>query len=121
MLHLPYKKLLIWQKGIRIAKKTYELTNQFPKKEQWKLAQQMQAAAVSISSNIAEGSQRTTNKDFANFISIARGSLAELETQWIIAEDLHYIDQAQYSQIMTDIEELSKMIRSFHMKLITNH
>lgn len=88
MLNLPYQKLHIWGKAMLLAKKIYVITSQFPKQEIYGMTSQMRRAAVSIPSNIAEGSQRGTNKDFANFIGIARGSLAELETQFILARDI---------------------------------
>ncbi len=77
----------------------------------------MRSAAVSIPSNIAEGSQRTTDKDFANFILIAKGSLAELLTQVIIAHRRKYIDQEQSKLLSQLIDELDKMLHSFYSKL----
>ena len=87
---------------------TYALTRNFPKVEQYRLVDQLTRAAVSVPSNIAEGFGRTTNKDFAHFVAQARGSLFEVETQLIIANELGFIDD-----ITIDIEgiaELSKVL-----------
>ncbi len=117
MLNLPYKKLKKWQKGIDLVQEIYEITRTFPKEEVFGITAQMRRSAISIPSNIAEGSQRTTNKDFALFISIAMGSLAELETQIIVSEKQKYISKEKYAQLNLQIEELSKMLRSFYKKL----
>lgn len=80
----------------------------------------MRRASVSIPSNIAEGSQRGTDKDFAHFILTAKGSLAELETQLLLAQALGYVDELQATDILNGVEELSKMLRAFHTKLTAN-
>ena len=117
MMRSPFKKLLIWQKGIILVDAIYSATTNFPKEERYGLQSQMRSAAVSIPSNIAEGSQRTTDKDFANFILIAKGSLAELLTQVIIAHRRKYIDQEQSKLLSQLIDELDKMLHSFYSKL----
>ena len=95
MLNLPYQKLRIWLKSMELAEKIYALTSIFPKHEMYGLRSQIRRAAVSIPSNIAEGSQRGSNKEFANFISIARGSLAEVETQLILANRIGYVNEEE--------------------------
>lgn len=95
----------------------YKITKQFPDEEKYGLINQMRRSAVSMSSNIAEGHMRSTNKDFRQFISIARGSLAELETQSIISYELKYIKDDIYKELMLKIEEITKMISSFYSKL----
>lgn len=120
MLKLPFKKLLIWQKGLDLAKLAYLLTNDFPKEEIYGLNTQMRRCAVSVPSNIAEGSQRTSNKEFANFILIAKSSLAELETQMILSKELGFIMNSE-ENVSGKINELSRMLFAFHKKLTTTH
>ena len=85
MTRLPFGQLQIWQKSMLLAKEIYRITSSFPKAEIYGLTSQMRRCAVSIPSNIAEGSQRVSDKDFANFILIAKGSLAELHTQLLLS------------------------------------
>ena len=117
MITFSFQDLKIWQKGIELVDLVYEITDSFPQKELYGLASQSNKSAVSIPSNIAEGSQRTTDKDFANFILIAKGSLAELHTQMIIAKRRGYIAARHEKVIFLRIEELNKMLYSFHKKL----
>lgn len=121
MLKLPYKKLLVWQKSVELSIFVYKFSKKFPREEVYGLTNQMRRAAVSIPSNIAEGSQRSTNKDFSHFLSMARGSLAELETQLSIAIRLQYCSEIEATKLQQTIEELSKMLRSLHSKLFTTH
>lgn len=118
--HVPFKKMLIWEKAVQIAKLTYKITKEFPKEEQFGLTNQMRRASVSVASNIAEGSQRTTKKDFAHFLMIAKGSLAELETQRVISCELGYIQKEETDMLEAQIEEGSKMIYVFYSKLTSN-
>jgi four helix bundle protein len=114
---MDIEKLQVWQKAMELANKTYVWTRDFPTQEQYGLISQMRRAAVSIPSNIAEGSQRTTDRDFANFILIARGSLAELKTQILISHRLDFLSDAVREEAVSNIEELSKMLFSFHATL----
>ena len=98
-----YKNLHIWQEGIKLARKIYEITSNFPTNEKYGIASQMTRAAVSIPSNIAEGAGRNSNKEFANFLSIAIGSLFELHTQIVICEQIGYINP----QVNKQLEELT--------------
>lgn len=121
MLNLPYQKLYIWKKTMILAKKIYVITSQFPRQEVYGITSQMRRAAVSIPSNIAEGSQRGTNKDFSNFIGIARGSLAELETQLILAHDIGYVGENDFQGTVALTQEAARMMNAFATKLTTNH
>lgn len=85
-----YKDLVVWQKGIEFAKLVYRLTHPFPSEEKFGLTSQMRRASVSIPSNIAEGQARHTTGEFIQFISHAEGSLAELDTQLILAVELGF-------------------------------
>lgn len=121
MLKLPFKKLLIWQKSLVLTKEIYSLTKNFPKEEVYGLTSQMRRSAVSVPSNIAEGSQRTSNKEFANFILIAKGSLAELETQLILSKELILISENDLNVTLEKINEISRMLLAFYKKLTTPH
>ena len=102
---------------MKLVKSVYALTKNFPKEELYGLTNQMRRSAVSIPSNIAEGSQRTSDKEFSNFILIARGSLAELLTQLLIAMDLKYGPEIEITKIINECNELSKMLHAFYSKL----
>lgn len=113
-----YKDLLIWQKGITIVRLIYQLVKSFPQEELYSLTNQLKRASVSIPSNIAEGYGRNTDKTFSHFLDISRGSLYELETQLIIAKELGFFSvESLYSEILNQIEELSKMINAFSKTL----
>lgn len=108
-----HKELLVWQKGISLVKKVYLLCNEMPQNEVFGLQNQLKRAAVSIPSNIAEGFGRSSDKSFAQFLKIARGSLLELETQLIIAKELEFISTNEFENINLIIEEEHKMLNSF--------
>ena len=116
---MPYEKLNVWKKGMELAELVYVSTNSFPKQEQYGITSQMRRSAVSIPSNIAEGSQRSTQKDFAQFILIAKGSLAELKTQSELSWKLSYLSDSNWKLLENAIIELDKMLRSFHSKLLS--
>ena len=107
-----FKQLKVWQKGIDLVIKVYKITESFPKSEMYGLFSQLRRCAVSIPSNIAEGSSRNNPKEFTQFLYIAQGSLSELDTQLILAQLLGYI------QDFNDIEELIRQIRSMLTGLI---
>ena len=90
-----YRKLKVWNKAVELVEECYRLTKKFPKYEMYGLSSQIQRAAVSIPSNIAEGRQRIYRKEFIKHLSIAHGSLAELETQIEIANRLNYIEDTE--------------------------
>jgi four helix bundle protein len=105
-----FKDLKIWQKGVGLAKEVYLITDDFPSKETYGIVSQMRRAAVSVSSNIAEGFMRKHNKEYKQFLYIALGSLAELETQIILSEKLNFLENNKSNSIKTNIDELNKMI-----------
>lgn len=117
MLKMSYKELKVWQKGFACVSRIYKLTATFPQTEQYGLSSQMRRAAISIPSNIAEGSQRTSDKEFANFLLIARGSIAELETQILLAIDLQFVSLKNVQGILDELDEISRMLHSFFSKL----
>jgi four helix bundle protein len=112
-----YRDLLVWQTGIVLAKEIYRLTRDFPQDEKWGLVSQMRRAAVSVPSNIAEGQARRTTKDFIQFISIAEGLVAELDTQLVLADEFGYCDRQSAAPIAGLLEELRKMLNSLRRKL----
>lgn len=117
MIRGSYENLKIWQKSLSFVKEIYKATRSFPKEERYDLTSQMRRAAVSVPSNIAEGSQRTSKKDFAHFVIIAKGSIAELRTQIRIAGDLEYIPQQEMKILLTKADEINKMIYAFYNAL----
>ncbi|MFH1183583.1 MAG: four helix bundle protein [Chloroflexota bacterium] len=86
-----YRDLIIWQEGIILAKAVYELTRGFPRDEMYALCDQMRRAAVSVPSNIAEGQARRAPAEFSRFLRIALGSLAEMDTQLVLAQEFRYV------------------------------
>lgn len=95
-----YTDLKVWQEGRRLATLIYKISSEFPKTEQFGITDQMRRAVVSIPSNIAEGFGRASAKEKAQFYYIAKGSLAELETQTYIAFDIGYVDEKKLEEIM---------------------
>ena len=112
-----YRDLLVWQSAMQIAEDVYHLTEHFPKQEVFGLTSQSRRAAVSVSSNIAEGHGRNSPKEFNHFLGIALGSLAELETQLLLSERLNYIEQAQLAHILKATDETAKMLKSLQKSL----
>ena len=112
-----YKQLLVWQKGMALAKEIYRLTAKFPSDERFGLVAQMRRAAVSVPSNIAEGQARQSTKEFLQFLSHASGSLAEVETQLLLSIDLGYCKKEDTAVAAGLIEELQKMLPALRRKL----
>ena len=113
-----FKDLLVWQKGIALVKEIYQITGAFPADERFGLVSQMRRAAVSIPSNLAEGQARHTTGEFIQFVSHAEGSIAELETQLIIAIDLGYCTHSKATNAFNLIQELHKMLNALRRKLV---
>lgn len=105
-----YKNLIVWQKSLVLTTKIYEATKKFPRDEVFGLSSQMKRSAVSIPSNIAEGSRRITKKDKNNFYSIAFGSASELETQIEISFNLKFIKKEEYQDLISLLVEILKML-----------
>lgn len=109
-----YKDLIVWQKSFKLTKDIYLLTLRLPKSEIFGLQSQMKRCAISITSNIAEGSSRSTRKDYKQFLHIAYGSCSELETQLLLTTELFKIKTDPELMLLT---EISKMIRAIIIKL----
>jgi four helix bundle protein len=111
------KKLNIWVNAMSLVKDIYLLTSNFPKEEKFGLISQINRCSISIPSNIAEGSSRSSNKEFSHFIKIALGSLFELETQIILSSDFKMINDPDSIIILDKITTLQKMINGFLITL----
>ena len=110
----PFKNLIVWQKAMELVRMVYQASKKFPADERYALTDQLRRAVVSIPSNIAEGSGRASNKDYAHFLSIARGSLYETLTQLQIAQDLGYLDE--YDSCNDLAQEVGRMLTSLMKK-----
>jgi four helix bundle protein len=106
----PHKRLDVWKRSISFVEQIYKTTASFPPEEKFGLSSQMRRAAVSIPSNIAEGAARSGKKEFINFLNIAQGSIAELETQIIISKNLQLMESRIENSLLEELDEISKMI-----------
>jgi four helix bundle protein len=110
-----YKDLIAWQKSMDLVSALYDATESFPKRETYSLTDQMRRAAVSVPSNIAEGQAHYTDREFRHFLRRSRGSLAELETQVMIARQRNYLSQA--SELLKRTDEVSRILSGLINKL----
>jgi len=115
---MKYSELLVWQKAMDLVEQVYRVTRTFPPDERFGLTSQTQRAAVSIPSNIAEGHGRKSTGAFQNPLSVAAGSLMELETQVQIAERLGFLSEAECSSILKRTDEISRMLSGLRASLI---
>ncbi|MEQ1653393.1 MAG: four helix bundle protein [Hyphomicrobium sp.] len=115
-----YRDLLVWQNGMDLATAAYALAKVLPKSEQYRLTSQLLRAAASVPANIAEGNARGTRKDYANFISIARGSVAEVETFLDLAVRVELVKIEQASHAMSLSDELGRMMNVMRERLAKN-
>lgn len=113
-----YKNLDVYKESKVLVKMVYGLLKQFPKEEQYALCDQLRRAVISVSSNIAEGSGRTSMKDQAHFLEIAFGSLMEVDCQMDIACDLEYITQEDFSKICIQISRVAAMLSALRNKCL---
>ena len=112
--NFSYRNLIAWQKAMSFSKVVYAMIRAFPPEERYALADQIRRAVVSISSNIAEGCGRATNRDYAHFLSIARGSLYETMSQLELAHNLGYIDSLSDAEDLA--VEISRMLTTLMKK-----
>lgn len=112
-----FRQLQIWKEGMEMTKQVYLLLAKFPSSEKFGLISQISRCAVSVPSNIAEGSSRWSNKEFSHFLSIALGSLFELETQLLLAIELEMINRDEMGPIIESIIQLQKKISAFKKTL----
>ena len=112
-----FKKLKIWQKGFEISVKSFQFVSSFPKEEKYGISSQITRSAVSIPSNVAEGSSRKSDKDYSRFLEHSLGSSFELETQVLIAQAVNFGDKPFGKLLLKEIDEEQKMLMSFMNKL----
>lgn len=105
-----YRELIVWQKAMKFVTEIYGVTQRFPSEERYGLTNQLRRAAVSVPSNIAEGQARFSQKEFHHFLSQARGSLVEIETQLLIGRDLKYLQPAKADARLADADELGRVL-----------
>ena len=112
-----YKDLDVWKLAVDFVKDVYDVTGKFPTAEIYGLTSQIRKAAVSIPSNIAEGQWRNSAKEFRQYLAVSLGSLAELETQLIIAEKINYINSGDLAPFLNSLDIIRKMIKSLSNSL----
>lgn len=114
-----YKDLIVWQKAFELSKRVYLTTTHFPKSETYGLTAQMRRCAVSIPSNIAEGSTRGYRQEYIQFLKTAFASGAELETQLLLSKELKFIQQGNFNELSSILTEVMKMLNKLISKLMT--
>jgi len=116
-----YKDLIVWQKGIQLVTLIYKVTEKFPKSELFGLISQIRRAAVSIPANLAEGYTRKHRAEYAQFVRIAFGSGAELETHLFIAQKLGYLNQKEVSEVTILLDEVMRMLNKLSSSLMARN
>jgi four helix bundle protein len=112
-----YRDLVVWQKAMRLAAEAYQIGRLLPKVEEYRLTSQLLRAATSVPTNIAEGHGRGTRKDYANFISIARGSLAETETILLLLVDVELLTNERAQPVLALCSEVGRMLNGLLARL----
>jgi four helix bundle protein len=112
-----YRDLVVWQAAMTLASDVYRLTAVFPKSEIYGLTSQVRRCVVSVASNIAEGHTRGSTKEYQRFVGIAHGSLAEAETQLLLAERLEFATPQQIAALLAQADEISRMLRRLNQAL----
>ncbi|MFY9622386.1 MAG: four helix bundle protein [Pyrinomonadaceae bacterium] len=105
----PHHKLDAWKQAVELVTEIYRRTDSFPKEERYGLTSQIRRAAVSIPANIAEGAAGFSSKEFARFLSNAQGSASELETELLIAHRLGYLDETNFSQLVSQLKRIGRL------------
>ena len=113
-----YRDLHVWQKAMDLAQDVFVVTEKFPASQRYVLVAQMQRSALSVPSNIAEGRSRHSENDFIYHLNVARGSLAELETQIILAQRLSFIDEVTANRLLAASEEVTRMLFGLRSSMI---
>ncbi|MDP1777820.1 MAG: four helix bundle protein [Brevundimonas sp.] len=115
-----YRYLVVWKKGMALAASVYRLTRQLPKHEEYRISGQMIRAATAVPANIAEGHGRGTRRDYAHFVSIAKGSLAELETFLLLVAELDLAPSTATDLVLAQAEEVGRMLTALRARLVSN-
>lgn len=114
---MNFENLEVWQKSLTLSKVIYEVTKQFPEEEKFGITNQMRRSVISIISNIAEGSMRGSDKDFARFISIAMGSASELKAQAILPRELGFVKENIANDIIEETNSVARMLYGLKKRL----
>ena len=112
-----YRDLEVWKRSHALVLRVYELTKSFPDDERFGLTPQLRRAAVSVPANIAEGSKRRTNQDFARFLNISEGSLSEIDDLLLCSHDLGYLSNSALDPIAAEIDQISRMLYTLRRKV----
>lgn len=112
-----HRDLTVWRKAMDVARDVYRMTDGLPKKEEYRMTAQLIRAAISIPANIAEGNARGTRKDYANFVSIARGSAAELETLLLLTLEAELAPASRVNDLLARVEEVGRMLTGLRRSL----
>jgi four helix bundle protein len=112
-----FTELKVWQRSHALALRVYQLTKALPSDEKYGLVSQLRRAAVSVPTNIAEGSKREGNQDFARFLNIAEGSLVETEYLIMLSRDLDYLTSASVTPLLSEIKDVARMLHYLRMKV----
>jgi four helix bundle protein len=105
-----YKELNVWRKAVELATDTYKLTKGFPETEKYRMTSQIGRAGTSVPANIAEGWGRGSTKEYIQHLTIARGSLLELETHLIVSRNLNYMSEGQFEEFEKPLQDIGKML-----------
>ena len=116
-----FKDLIVWQKAMELVTEVYKLVKKLPKEELFALSDQIRRSAISIPSNIAEGQGRNSTKEFNQFLAIAKGSKAELETQLLLCVKIKYLEDSEIETAINLIQEIGKMLNALQKSLTTNN
>ncbi len=113
-----FEKLSVWKESIELVKIIYKITNRFPSEEKFGLTSQLRRASISISSNLAEGTSRNTNKDKAHFTTISFSSAMEVLNQFIISKELNFVLEKDYILVRVKIEKITNMLNALRKSQI---
>jgi four helix bundle protein len=109
-----FRDLIAWQRAMQLVTDIYRISNSFPRSEIYGLTSQIRRAAVSVASNIAEGQARHSHREFMHFLSIARGSIAEVQTQLLIAQSLAYLDTTQTESLTNQASDVCRLVNALY-------
>ena len=112
-----YRQLEVWAKAMDVAERIYAMAREMPRQEEYRITSQLVRAAISIPANIAEGHARGTRKEYSHFISIARGSAAELETLLLLSVRAKFVAERRITSLLAEVERVSRMLNRLHYRL----
>jgi four helix bundle protein len=107
-----HKDLIVWQKAVAFAVSIHEATGRYPRSERFGLVAQLRRAAVSVASNVAEGSARGSTREFMHFLHVARGSLVEVQTQLVVSHQVGYLIDSEFERLDRAVDELARILNA---------